>query len=75
MKLDGVARRSGLLAGVLLAAGVAYMLIGPVGVDHGWSEHDYAAWGLLVGGLAILALVTVPSLVGQYIRRKRRRGR
>ncbi len=49
------------VGGLLLVAGAVYAVAGPVGRDHGWSEHDYAAWGLMASGVALLLLVALPA--------------
>ncbi|MFA9445131.1 hypothetical protein [Egicoccus sp. AB-alg6-2] len=54
---------------LLLSAGAVYVLVGPVGQDHGWSEHDYAAWGLVASGVAFLLFVALPALLVERRRR------
>lgn len=41
---------------VLLVVGIIYTFMGPIGLHHGWSEHDYLAWGLIGAGSAIIAV-------------------
>jgi predicted acyltransferase len=63
MSSKGRASRIAVVGCLLLAAGAVYALVGPVGKNPGWSEHDYVAWSLVAAGVALILLVALPALL------------